>query len=179
MPLQSERSDWWIAAAVAVVVHVALILFLLRLSGPKDESPSSRPQVPAEESYRDIPAAPDGIPADSLPLSGLRGPPGEDHPIIIECRYEFDSAANHLRLLHGALQREGLLGCAPGLASSPALMPSHIRVHYDPFGTIQGITGDELADQFFPTVSGWQLARPRPGRQWQAGVIFDLTLQAR
>jgi hypothetical protein len=177
MPLQTERSDWWIAAGVAAVLHIALILFLLRTMRSSDAPRVDAVKAPAaEESYRDIPAAPDGIPMDTIPLSGLRGPPGEDHPIIVTCKYELNGTSAPLRLLNGPLASTGTLGCGTELRAAPRMNGAHIRLHYDPFGSLLGITGHDQAAQFFETVRAWQLARPRAGRQWQAPVILDVTI---
>lgn len=168
-----DRSDWWIAVGIAALLHAVLIIFLVK--GTRREPPAqTAPPAAAEETYRDIPAAPAGITVDTLPFEGLRGST-EGHPIIVECEYQLRT--DSLLRLSGPARAAGVLGCDERLSAAAAFAGAHIRIHYNVDGQLLGIMGYEEPSRLIESVQSWRLADPRPGRQWQGSVIFDLTIR--
>jgi hypothetical protein len=174
----AERSDKLVAILIATALHVVLIVFLIKMSGQAEAAPDAELRQAGDftSEHRDMPIPPDGIAVDSLPLSGMRVGEAEQYEISLDCAYEVSRGSSQGVLRSGTPAAAGVLGCPPTIPLHDLAPPLAVSVHYDLRGSLLGVVKEQLEPNAFAAIEKLQLAKPRPGRQWQGGVLIRLRI---
>jgi hypothetical protein len=150
----SSRRGWVVALSFAVLVHVILIGALIIKTRGSDSS---------ADTVRDVPIM-RGVLGDTGAVLGVAPPPSR--PLIVSCTYIVEEVA---RLSSGPPFEPGELSCKNTLnLPARAAWNGDIEASYNSDGELIGINGRPIQprDPLAVLVQGWDLATPRPGRQW-------------
>ena len=178
VPHDESRRDRYFAIAFAVVLHVVLIGFFLKMSSaPQSSADRSARPTDFTSAHRDIPIPPEGIATDSLPLSGLRQGDADSFELSLDCSYEVPDSATEAVLRSGEPADDGVLGCPATLPLRDLQVPFALSAHYDAGGSLLAVVDQHIQAQTFAAINALQLAKPRPGRQWQGNILIRLTVE--
>lgn len=164
-----DRRDWWTSVVIAVAFHLLLLVLVLRATPGHRDAP---------ETHQDTPAMHGPFRADSLPVSGV-APQWRPPLQSVTCDYAVALSGRRAQLVQGPQEEPDRLGCAATLPLATDVVTADIEIEYDVRGNIVEMRGDsDFQGANTPAVvEGWDLARPREGRQWRRNPVFRIKIR--